>query len=151
MVSPPSKSTQDLPGCSSVTDPEDSDVDAALALAPGNRLALAISDAKMAGGLLRPYAPSAEECLHGWFGNRALVNGVVDARLTVTQGWVRLQLLNACNARGLLLAFRDADASVPFHLLGTDGGLLAAPVALDRRLRLLRGTRGYRNRCFGAA
>ena len=47
-------------------------------------------------------------------------------------GWVRLQLLNACNARGLLVSFRDAESAVPFHLLGTDGGLLAAPVAMDR-------------------
>ncbi|HSF21958.1 MAG TPA: multicopper oxidase family protein [Burkholderiales bacterium] len=115
-----------------VTDAEDAALDAALALAPGNRLALAVSDARVAGGLLRPYAPSDADCLHGWFGNRALVNGALDASLPVAPGWARLQLLNACNARGLLLAFRDGAASVPFHLLGTDGGLLAAPIALDR-------------------
>ena len=50
----------------------------------------------------------------------------------VAPGWVRLQILNACNARGLLLAFRDGDSLVPFHLLGTDGGLLAAPRELER-------------------
>jgi suppressor of ftsI/bilirubin oxidase len=43
-----------------------------------------------------------------------------------------MQLLNACNARGLLLAFRDGAGAVPFQLLGTDGGLLPAPVPLDR-------------------
>ena len=55
----------------------------------------------------------------------------------VAPGWVRLQILNASNARGLLLGFQDPHADnkeslVPFHLLGTDGGLLAAPRALDR-------------------
>jgi FtsP/CotA-like multicopper oxidase with cupredoxin domain len=125
-----------LAGMLVVTDDEDAALDAALALAPGNRLALAVADARVADGALRPYAPSEEDCLHGWFGNRALVNGALDAQAPVSNGWVRLQLLNACNARGLLLAFRDNErdggASVPFHLLGTDGGLLAAPIALDQ-------------------
>ncbi len=125
-----------LAGLLVVSDPEDAALDAALALVPANRLALAVADVRVAGGVLRPYAPSAADCLHGWFGNRALVNGALDATLPVAHGWVRLQLLNACNARGLLLAFResgrDGAANIPFHLLGTDGGLLAAPIALDR-------------------
>src|SRR5262245_61553891 len=121
-----------LAGLLVVTDAEDVAVDAALALAPGNRLALAVSDVRVAGGALRPYAPTESDCLHGWFGNRALANGALDATLPVAPGWVRLQLLNACNARGLLLGFRDKDGAVPFHLLGTDGGLLAAPSPVDR-------------------
>ena len=129
-----------LAGLLVVTDDEDAALDNALALAPQNRLALAVADARVAGGSLRPYAPTEEDCLHGWFGNRALVNGALAAAMPVTPGWVRLQLLNACNARGLLLAFRenarentrDGGASVPFHLLGTDGGLLPAPIAMER-------------------
>ncbi len=121
-----------LTGLLVVTDEDDDALDAALALAPGNRLALAVADARVVGGALRPYAPSAEDCLHGWLGNRALVNGMLDARWTVAPGWVRLQILNACNARGLLVAFRDGETLVPFHLLGTDGGLLAAPRELER-------------------
>ena len=95
-----------LVGLLVVVDAEDAALDAALALGPDNRLALAVSDVRAAAGAIRPYAPSAEDCLHGWFGNRALVNAALDARRTVAPGWVRLQLLNACNARGLLLAFR---------------------------------------------
>jgi FtsP/CotA-like multicopper oxidase with cupredoxin domain len=121
-----------LVGMLVITDDEDAALDTTLALAPGNRLTLAVADARVAEGALRPYAPSEEDCLHGWFGNRALVNGALDAQLPVTRGWVRLQLLNACNARGLLLACRDGAATVPFHLLGTDGGLLAAPVAVEQ-------------------
>jgi suppressor of ftsI/bilirubin oxidase len=122
-----------LAGLLLVTDAEDAALDAALALAPGNRLALAVADARVAAGGVRPYAPTEEDCLHGWFGNRALVNGALDASFAVRPGWLRLQILNACNARGLLLGFRDdASSPLPFHLLGTDGGLLAAPVALER-------------------
>ena len=110
-----------------VADAEEDALDAALALAPSNRLALAIADARVAGDLWRPYAPTMHDCLHGWLGNRALANGAADARYAVRPGWVRLQLLNACNARGLLLAFRYGETPVPFQLLGTDGGLLTAP------------------------
>lgn len=120
-----------LAGLLVITDDEDAALDHALSIAPGSRLALAVADVRAAGGTLRPYAPTAEDCLHGWFGNRALVNGALDAGFTVAPGWVRLQLLNACNARGLLLAFRDGEASIPFHLLGTDGGLLTAPIGVD--------------------
>jgi len=121
-----------LTGLLVVTDEDDDALDAALALAPGNRLALAIAEARVVGGAMRPYAPSVEDCLHGWLGNRALVNGQLDAAWIVRPGWMRLQLLNACNARGLLVAFRDGETLVPFHLLGTDGGLLAAPRELER-------------------
>jgi FtsP/CotA-like multicopper oxidase with cupredoxin domain len=125
-----------LAGLLVVTDDEDQALDAALGLAPGNRLALGISDVRAENGVIRPYAPGTEDCLHGWLGNRALVNGRLDADLAVAPGWVRLQILNACNARGLLLGFQDGSAGkeppLPFHLLGTDGGLLAAPRELDR-------------------
>jgi len=121
-----------LAGLLVVTDEDDAALDAALAIAPGNRLAAAIADVRAEGGVIRPYAPSAQDCLHGWLGERALVNGRLDASWTVAPGWVRLQLLNACNARGLLLGFKDGEALVPFHLLGTDGGLLSAPRELER-------------------
>jgi blue copper oxidase len=126
-----------LAGLLVVTDDEDQALDAALALAPANRLALAISDLRVENGVVRPYAPGTQDCLHGWLGNRAMVNGRLDADWAVASGWVRLQILNACNARGLLLGFKDPNADakerpLPFHLLGTDGGLLAAARELDR-------------------
>jgi len=121
-----------LAGLLVVTDEEDQALDAALALVPSNRLALAIADARVENGLIRPYAPGAADCLNGWIGNQAVVNGRLDAGWTVAPGWLRLQILSACNARGLLLAFRQESELVPFHLLGTDGGLLAAPREVDR-------------------
>jgi blue copper oxidase len=121
-----------LAGLLVVTDDDDEALDAALGLAPGNRLALAVADARVVAGAIRPYAPTAEDCLTGWLGNRALVNGELDAARVVAPGWARLQILNACNARGLLLAFRDGEQLVPFNLVGTDGGLLGAPREIDR-------------------
>jgi blue copper oxidase len=125
-----------LAGLLVVTDDEDRALDAELVLATGNRLALAIADVRVGNGVIRPYTPGAQDCLHGWLGNQALVNGRLDAGWVVAPGWVRLQILNACNARGLLLGFQDRTAGkenlLSFHLLGTDGGLLAAPRELDR-------------------
>lgn len=120
-----------LAGLLVVHDDDDRALDAALDIAPGNRFALALGDVRVSSGQLRPYAPAPEECLHGYFGNRMRANGALDFAATVSPGWVRLQLLNACNARGLLLAFRDRDGAVPFHLLGSDGGLLAAPASVE--------------------
>lgn len=121
-----------LAGLLVVGDEDDRALDQALGLAPGNRLALALADTRVANGVQRPYAPAPDECLHGWFGNRVRVNGALDYGASVAPGWVRLQLLNTCNARGLLVAFRDGDALLPMQLLGTDNGLLAAPAALER-------------------
>jgi len=115
-----------------VTDDDDAALDAALTLGATNRLALAVTDVRVAGEQILPYAPTREDCLTGWLGNRALVNGALNAAFDVASGWVRIQLLNACNARGLLLAFRAGEEDLPFHLVGTDGGLLAAPHQLDR-------------------
>ena len=121
-----------LAGLLVVSDEDDAALDAALGLGPRSRLALALADVRVEQGMLRPYAPVGAECLHGWFGNRAMANGTLGARYAVPAGWVRLQLLNACNARGLLLAFRDGATEVSFHLVGTDGGLLGAPHELGR-------------------
>ena len=119
-----------------VHDAEDDALAAALSTGSGNQLALALSDVREANGTIGAYAPVAGECLHGWYGNRMLVNGALDAGFEVASGWVRLRLLNACNARGLLLAFQPRSSSGagprPFYLLGTDGGLLAAPRRVDR-------------------
>ncbi|MGE5337408.1 MAG: multicopper oxidase family protein [Gemmatimonadota bacterium] len=120
-----------LAGLFVVTDEEDAALDAALALAPANRLALAAADVRAQGQQLFPYAPTAADCVTGWLGNRALINSHLDASFEVASGWVRVQLLNACNARGLLLSFQG-DRRLPFYLLGTDGGLLASPVEVDR-------------------
>jgi spore coat protein A len=61
----------------------------------------------------------------GMFGDAMTVNGVVSPYAKVARGLYRLRLLNASNARGYRLSFSDR---MPFWVVGTDGGLLDAPV-----------------------
>lgn len=62
-----------------------------------------------------------------FFGDKILVNGKVWPYLEVARGKYRFRLLNGCNARTLTLALSDG---APFWQIGSDGGLLAAPVKL---------------------
>lgn len=64
----------------------------------------------------------------GRFGDEILVNGRPGARMTVGRRPHRLRLLNASNARMLKLAWHDGS---PLTVIGTDGGLLAAPLQRD--------------------
>ncbi|MBF6180609.1 multicopper oxidase family protein [Nocardia otitidiscaviarum] len=73
----------------------------------------------------------------GLLGDTIVTNGIVDAEFTVRTRRVRLRVLNGSSGRIYHLAFAD---DREFHLVGTDGGLLPAPVAL-RRLHLSPGER----------
>ncbi|SIR43179.1 blue copper oxidase [Aeromonas sp. RU39B] len=73
----------------------------------------------------------------GWFGDMMLTNGVEYPSHTAPRGWLRLRLLNGCNARSLNVAASDGRV---LYVIGSDGGLLAEPVALTK-LELLPGER----------
>lgn len=64
----------------------------------------------------------------GVLGDRILVNGRPDARQAVERRVHRLRLYNASNTRTLKLAWRDR---TPLTVIGSDGGLLVAPVRRD--------------------
>lgn len=76
------------------------------------------SDGSFAGGLGMQF--------DGVLGDTILVNGTVAPYLDVTTERVRLRLLNGSSARMYDFAFADGRE---FDLIGTDGGLLEAPVA----------------------
>ncbi len=63
----------------------------------------------------------------GWFGDRMFTNGAHYPQQITPRGWVRLRLLNGCNARSLNLALSDGR---PMYVIASDGGLLAEPVAV---------------------
>ncbi|WP_158781783.1 multicopper oxidase CueO [Pantoea sp. BAV 3049] len=63
----------------------------------------------------------------GWFGNTMLTNGAIYPLQAVPRGWLRLRLLNGCNARSLNLTTSDHR---PMYVIGSDGGLLTEPVKL---------------------
>lgn len=62
-----------------------------------------------------------------WIGNRLMVNWTSCPRHDVQAGLLRLRLLNGSNARVYRLAFESRGRKLPFHLIGTDGGLLEKP------------------------
>ncbi|KFC84004.1 multicopper oxidase CueO [Buttiauxella agrestis] len=73
----------------------------------------------------------------GWFGDTLLCNGAVYPQHANPRGWLRLRLLNGCNARSLNIAASD---NRPLYVIGSDGGLLAEPVKVTE-LPMLMGER----------
>ena len=70
--------------------------------------------------------------IHGFLGDAVYVNGTACPYLDVATRLYRFRVLNASNARTYRLGFRTADGkSVPFTLIGTDGGLLPAPLRCE--------------------
>ncbi|HSV17991.1 MAG TPA: multicopper oxidase family protein [Casimicrobiaceae bacterium] len=116
-------------GLYGLIDVEDDDTDAlrrALDLTPGStELMLVLRDQDPA----RRYASSVAQSVHGFYGDALRVNGVACAHADVGTRLYRLRILNACNARTLLLGLRTASGErIAFQVIGNDGGLLPAPV-----------------------
>jgi blue copper oxidase len=65
----------------------------------------------------------------GFWGTEPLVNGTRTPFLAVNKAVYRFRVLNGCNARVWQLAFADGRS---FTLIGNDGGLLEAPVAISQ-------------------
>jgi suppressor of ftsI/bilirubin oxidase len=110
-----------------VTDPEDDAVRSSLGVDGGPNEIVAMirseSPLRAAGEARGSAAP----------GDVLTVNGEVGTRWQVDPGWIRLRLLNGSNSRILLLGCEsDSDGPVPTYLLGTDGGLLEAPLAIEK-------------------
>ena len=61
----------------------------------------------------------------GFLGNRLLINGQADFKLSAATRPYRLRLLNGSNSRIYKLAWEDG---TPLTVIGTDGGLLEHPV-----------------------
>lgn len=62
----------------------------------------------------------------GYVGDTVLVNGAIDPVARTARGWLRLRILNGSNARSYRLRASDGRQLM---VIGTDGGLLEAPVA----------------------
>lgn len=73
----------------------------------------------------------------GWFGDTLLTNGAINPQHAPPRGWLRLRLLNGCNARSLNIAASD---NRPLYVIASDGGLLAEPVRVTE-LPMLMGER----------
>jgi FtsP/CotA-like multicopper oxidase with cupredoxin domain len=71
---------------------------------------------------------SAGTGLAGMLGDTVLVNGVNLPRLSIETRQYLLRLYNGSNARTYELALSDG---ATFHVVGSDGGLLPEPIAVD--------------------
>jgi len=75
-----------------------------------------------------------------FFGELPVVNGAIYPYLNVEPRRYRLRVLNGANSRFFNLYLNlashptDNPSLVPFHQIGTDGGLLASPAALNNLL-----------------
>lgn len=84
---------------------------------------LIIQDVTVQSGGQRPGTPATAPI--GRIGNTVIVNGTHEPRFVASTSLVRLRILNASAARCYNLELSTGDE---FHLVGTDGGLLPAPV-----------------------
>lgn len=75
----------------------------------------------------RPWAPE-------FFGDVATVNGKAWPNLNVARGKYRFRVYNGSNARFYNLSLRSAGSAKTLFQIGSDGGLLNAPVPLNRLL-----------------
>jgi FtsP/CotA-like multicopper oxidase with cupredoxin domain len=107
----------------------------ALALPSGqNEIPLAIQD--------RTFHPNGQlnypaEWMPHFFGDTVLVNGMVWPYLNVRRGKYRFRLLDGSGSRTFTLSLSNG---ATFHVIGTEGGLLPAPVAVTS-LTLMPGER----------
>ena len=74
------------------------------------------------------YVSRGPTLMHGLRGGEILVNSVIRPKASVPKGVIRFRILNASNARIYTFAFEDGRR---FHQVGTDGGLLARPAAMN--------------------
>lgn len=89
-------------------------------------LALVLQDRRFNADGSIDYALTQADKGRGYQGDHLLVNGCFNPLWQAPRQWVRLRLLNACNARFLTLWL---DNGLPLHQIANEGGLLAAPVA----------------------
>ena len=113
---------QGLAGMLVVTDDEES----ALALPSGAAdLIWVLQDRTFDSRNQLAYAGGMMDRMHGFLGNRMLVNGAARATVSVATRAYRIRLLNGSSSRVYKLAWDDG---TPMTVIGVDGGLLERPL-----------------------
>lgn len=121
-----SQAYRGLAGFFIVTSPEEQ----ALNLPQGiYDIPLVIQDKRLTGGLV--YNPDTDDQNIGFFGESVLVNGTSGAMMEVETRTYRFRLLNGSNARIYNFALSEG---LKFKLIGSDGGLLDAPLEVSNIL-----------------
>lgn len=113
-----------LAGMFIVNDPDE----AALNLPSGEfEIPIIIQDKHFEGSNLE-YSPNDDEIMTGYLGEQILINGQHAPFLNVASTWYRLRVLNGSTARVYNLNLTGGKQMV---IIGSDGGLLAAPEPLS--------------------
>lgn len=113
-----------LAGLFIVEDPEE----AALGLPTGSHdVPMLLADKRLNPRRTLTYSANMMDMMTGYLGDTMLVNGTPEAWLAVDKSRYRLRWVNGSNARLLKLGFSDGRK---FQLIGTDGGLLPAPITV---------------------
>jgi FtsP/CotA-like multicopper oxidase with cupredoxin domain len=107
------------------------DEEASLELPRGEyEVPLVLQDKRLGGSLSLAYQSGmGPDMMMGFLGDTAFANGIMNPTLDVRRARYRFRLLNGSTARILELGLSNGE---PLTLVGTDGGLLAAPARLDR-------------------
>jgi len=95
-------------------------------------LPLLIQDKRIGSSLSLQYSLDSlmpHDMMMGYLGDTIFANGVADATVDVRRSRYRLRILNGCNARILDIGLSNG---APLTLIGSDGGLLDAPVPAER-------------------
>jgi blue copper oxidase len=104
------------------------DEEDALGLPTGEReISLVLQDKQRDAAGQLVYAPMGHAMMEGFLGDEGFANGVVAPTVEVDSARYRIRILNAANARIFRLGLSH---DAPMVLIGTDGGLLEAPVSL---------------------
>lgn len=75
------------------------------------------------------YQPDIMDLMHGFRGNKLIVNGVVSPEANVPASIVRLRLLNGANARNFHVRLSDKR---PLFVIASDGGYVGKPEPVER-------------------
>lgn len=101
----------------------------ALNLPSGNfEIPLVIQDKRVFPDYALDYSPQMGEIMTGYMGQYITVNGVYSPYLNVNKRNYRIRVLNGSNARIYNIALSN---NAPFAVIGSDGGLLAAPQTVN--------------------
>ncbi len=92
-------------------------------------LPLLIQDRRLAADGTFAYQPAMGEQMEGFFGDVAFANGIRLPSKSVETTTYRVRVVNGTTSRILRLALSNGQ---PMTLIGTDGGLLPAPVTLTQ-------------------
>ena len=98
---------------------------------------LIIQDRNFVNRKMTEYTVTEDEVMDGKREETLVVNGTINPFINVPQGWLRLRLLNASNARFYNFYL---EGKLTFYKIATEGGFLEKPVAITN-LKMAPGER----------